>query len=281
VVVLSLVGTAVYLFWPGRPVEPKLAPVTLIPPRAVPPPSPPPLAASPSIPQASHVDQGEPVPKVIDPLVELKRRLDDPREREARLQRAILNVEQTYGRLFQRLRNLPPDVLDRLKTALAEKLLAMERGSLPDHLPVSDADARAGKEKLDQIQKEADGQIQAVLGDEAYAQYVLFQQSEPYRPSIEQIANTMRSRGIDVNEEKQERILAGYTRALVAAAKISANDTTPESFQALSDQARRELRSKQQARFDEVLASTMSTVLSPAEYKLFMESEFAAGGTSP
>jgi hypothetical protein len=91
----------------------------------------------------------------------------------------------------------------------------------------------------------------------------------------------MRSRGVNVTDEMQERIMAGYTSALVAAAKVSANDTTPEAFQSLSDAARQELRAKQQARFDEILASTMSNILGPDEYKLFMESEFVQGTGSP
>jgi hypothetical protein len=68
---------------------------------------------------------------------------------------------------------------------------------------------------------------------------------------------------------------------LATAAEVSANDTTPEAFQALSDATRQDLRFKQQSRFDEMLASTMSKILSPADYKLFMESEFAQGETSP
>lgn len=232
-------------------------------------------------PEATQNVRSEPLSQKIDPLAELKRRLDDPQEHATNLLRAKLNVEQTCGRLFQRLRNLPPEVLDRLKTALAEKQLAMERGSLPDHMPVDDAEANAGKEKLDRIQAAADGQIQAILGDDAYEQYNFFQQSEPYRESIEQVTSMMRSRGGDVSDDMQEKILAGYTSALVAAAKVSANDTTPEAFQTLSDSARQELRAKQQSRFDETLASTMSKILSPAEYKLFMDSELAQGASSP
>jgi hypothetical protein len=220
-------------------------------------------------------------PATADPLAELKRRLDDPQQRAAHLARARLNVEQASGRLFQRLRHYSPEVLDRLKTALAEKQLAIERAALHDHLPGGDFDAVAGKERLDRIQQEADEQIRTTFGDEIYAQYTYAQQSEPLRGSIQQVTNVLRSRGIDVTDEMQEGILAGYTSALVAAAKLSANDTTPAAFQSLSVAARREFKAKQQARFDEILASTMSKILGPDEYKLFMESEFVQGAGSP
>ncbi|HEY8993490.1 MAG TPA: hypothetical protein VIM71_02295 [Lacunisphaera sp.] len=214
-------------------------------------------------------------PQAADPLAELKRRLDDPRQREANLLRAKLNIEQTHGRIFQRLRNLPPEILDRLKLVLAENQLAMERGALPDRFPVDDSAAEAANENLSRIAKEGDEQVRALLGDEGYAQYSLSRQAEPYRESIEQVTNIMRARGAEVTEDMQERILDSYTRALVAAAKISANDMTPAAFRALSESARQELRLKQQLRFDEILASTMSATLSPTEYTLFMDAQFA------
>ena len=227
------------------------------------------------MPPMNQEDQNAPILQQNDPLAELKRRLDDHRNREANLHRAKLNIEQTYGRLFQRLRNLPPETLDRLKTVLAENQLTMERGLLPDRFPADETAAKAAHDNLERIRKEGDEQVRAVLGDEGYAQYDLSRKAEPYRQSSEQVANIMRARGANVTEDMQERILDGYTRALVAAAEISAKDTTPEAFQALSDSARQELRSKQQARFDETLASTMSQILGPEEYKLFMESQFA------
>jgi hypothetical protein len=250
---------------------------------AAPPPAslPPRSIAEIPTPEIARLLQSDPAPLKVDPLTELKRRLDDPSQHTAHLARARLKVEQNYSRLFQRLRNLPPEVLDQLKTALAEKQLALERGALPDRLPVSDAEAKTGKARLDRIQQETDAQLRAVFGDEVYAQYNYVQQSEPLRGSIEQVTNLMRSRGVDVTEEMQENILAGYTSALVAAATVSASDTTPEAFQALSEAARQELRAKQQSRFDEALASTMSKILSPDDYKLFMESEFAYDAGSP
>jgi hypothetical protein len=213
-----------------------------------------------------------------DPLPALKRRLDDPREHEANLLRAILNIEQRYGRLFQRLKNFPPDVLEKLKLAMAENQLAMERGALPDYLPVDDAERKVVKENMDRIQKNGDEQVQALLGDDGYAQYDLFRKSEPYRESIEQVTNLMRARGVTVNEDLQQKILDGYTKALIEAAAISSTDVSPAAFQALSDSARQELRAKQQSRFDEKLATTMSAILSPSEYKLFMDSQFAQDG---
>jgi len=239
-----------------------------------------PVAQSP-VAEASPSGRSEMAPPKVDPLAEMKRRLDDPQQHAANLARAKLSVEQSYGRLFQRLRNLPPEVLERLKTALAEKQLAMERGMLPDQLPVSDAEAKANRQKLESIQQTADDQLRAVFGDQVYAQYNYVQQSEPLRGSIEQVTNMMRSRGVDVTEAMQEKILEGYTSALVAAAKVSAKDISPEAFKTLSDAARQELRTKQQARFDETLASTMSKILSPGDYKLFMESEFAQGSSPP
>jgi hypothetical protein len=230
---------------------------------------PPPAVATSPAPEAAAPSQAEPASSQADPIAELKRRLDD------------LNLEQTYGRFFQRLRNLPPEVLEQLKTALAERQLAMERGSLPDHLPVDDAEAKAGKERLDRIQQQADDQMRAAFGEEVYAQYAYFQQSEPLRGSMEQVTNMMRSRGVNVTDAMEEEILAGYTNALAATAKIAAKDTTPGAFQAMSDAARQDLKLKQQSRFDETLAATMSKILSPADFKLFMESEFAQDAPSP
>jgi len=232
-------------------------------------------------PSLNQESKNDSLQREADPLAELKRRLDDPRQRNANLLRAKLNVEQTHGRLFQRLRNLPPETLDRLKDILAETQLAMERGALPDRIPVDDGAAKAASENLGRIAKDGDDQVHALLGDDGYAQYSLSRQTEPYRESIDQVTNIMRARGAAVTEDMQERVLDGYTRALVAAAKISASDTTPESFRTLSESARQELRLKQQLRFDEILASTMSGILSPTEYKLFMESQFAQDRSVP
>lgn len=216
-----------------------------------------------------------------DLLSELKRQLDDPGQHEANLRQAMLDVEQRYGRLLQRIRGLGPEALARLKTALAERDLALRRGALPDHFPVDETASQSAKKNLERIRAKAEAQLHTLLGDEAYAQYTSFQQSEPYRETIEHVANMMRSRGIDVPDGMQDKILEGYTEALVAAANESAKDITPAALQALSDAARQELRIKEQSRFDEALALTMSKLLSSPEYKAFMECQLKQNINTP
>ncbi len=95
------------------------------------PPMPATAAESPS-PPLNQESKNDALRRDADSLAELKRRLDEPRQRETNLLCAKLNVKQSHGLLFQRLRNLPPETLDRLKDILAGTQLAMERGALPD-----------------------------------------------------------------------------------------------------------------------------------------------------
>ncbi|MDD2765569.1 MAG: hypothetical protein PHE83_16525 [Opitutaceae bacterium] len=216
-----------------------------------------------------------------DILNALKRRLDDSNQRGIRLRRAKAHVEQSKGRLFQRLRNVPPEKLDQLKVILAETELAMERGALPTSANSAEAEAAEINDTLKRIQADSDHQVQALLDADDYAIYAAYQGSNAYRNTIEQVTNVMRARGSAVSDDLQEAILDGYAGAIAAAAKDSANDITPAAFRSLSKEQQNALRQQQLARFDGILAASMVNILSPAEYQLFMDAQFTQETNTP
>ena len=214
-------------------------------------------------------------------LQALRNRLNDPMQQAARLLAARAHVEQTKGRLFQRLKKNPPEKLDRLKTLLAETELATNVAALPSRVDPSAAEVRQINDTVTRIQAEGDSRVKALLGPDDYANYAAYQKSETYRDTIEQVTNIMRSRGAAITDDQQEAVLDAYAEAMYAAAQDSAGDSTAADYATMTDAQRQALRLRQLARFDQYLADKAAGVLDPANFKLFMESQYVQESGAP
>jgi len=242
------------------------------------------VAPTPLAPQPARIqptDSGANNLAVNSSLKDLRDRLLDPRQRDANLQQARLQIEITKSHLFQRLRNLPAERLEQLKTLLAETQLNAALAALPTHADLSPGEMNQIAQTLKGIQTESDSQVRDLLGAEDFAIYEGYQYSEPFRGTIEQVTNIMRARGAVVSADSQESILDAYASAMNAAAQDSGNDGTFVNWGSMTPDQQSAVRVQQLERFDAYLATKMAKVLEPEDYKIFMEAQLAQENSAP
>jgi hypothetical protein len=197
------------------------------------------------------------------------------------LQRVRLQIEITKSHLFQRLRNLPPEKLEQLKTLLAETQLKATIAAVPTHADLSPDEANQMALSLKSIHANSDDQVRDLLGADDYGIYEGYQYSEPYRGTIEQVTNIMRARGGVVSADSQESILDAYASAMNSAARDSGNDGSFANWGSMTSDQQSAVRAQQFERFDNYLSTAMAKVLVPADYKLFMEAQLTQENSTP
>ena len=201
----------------------------------------------------------------------------DPAWRAARFNDAMLQAESRYGRFFLRL-NWPADRLEALKRQFATNDVALLQAALSGAAgPRTDAEATAKREELDRLMAENQKALRNALGDSDYEKFDLVQRAEQYRESVGQIANTMRSRGIEVNSDLEEAILNGYAEAVRSVAAQPAPGT---SAAALTDAQKADVRRQQAQAMQMELMRKLSGVLNEKQIDGFLQSYLEQQGNA-
>lgn len=212
--------------------------------------------------------------KGLDAAQAARKLRDDPTWRAQRFNIAIIQVEARYGRFFGSLVGWSPERIEALKRQMASGDVALEQAALPQTLPITDEEQNAISAAMDATTAENARQLKDSLGDADYARFDASDKAQPYRDSVDSIANAMRSKNIQVSADLEESILGAYSNAVLeAAAKAE-----PVDMQSLSEAERSALRQKQQSAFRTVLLGKMSTVLDEQQLSVFLESELEQSG---
>lgn len=210
-------------------------------------------------------------------------RLSNAEERQAFLSNTTVLLEQTKSRLFDAISKKAADKVDALKSIMAEAMLSMHLSHLSDQAE-GGIDLAQGKGlSLALTRAEAEVQIHALLGDDSYALYLVYQQSEPYRATIQQLAETMRAQGSAITADQELAMLDAYTAAILTAAADSVKEADPKVSAGLNAAERRALGAvelcglapviagPQRQRFESYLSGAVSGILNPDDFKRFQK----------
>ncbi|MDP2138782.1 MAG: hypothetical protein Q8J74_13110 [Candidatus Didemnitutus sp.] len=117
-------------------------------------------------------------------------------------------LDARYGALFRML-NLSPEQLDQFKDMLVEK-----RTSLTDVVAAARSQGMTGRENRDEIQAlvqqtqaEVDAGIRALLGDNAFAQYQAFEQTQPQRAVVGQLEQRLSYSNTPLTPQQSEQLV--------------------------------------------------------------------------
>ena len=134
--------------------------------------------------------------------------------------------------------------------------------------PLTDAEGNARRAELDRLMEENQRRLRDTMGESDYAKFDSIQRAEPYRESIGQITNAMRSRGIEVDSELEELILTGYTDAVRSVAERASGSTDAP----MPDSQKADQRRQQQQALQVELMRKFTGLLSEPQIHGFLES---------
>jgi hypothetical protein len=114
--------------------------------------------------------------------------MDTPKAQALRAVQQKAALDSRYAALFKNL-HLPPEQLEKFKTLLSERestmmdvmAVAREQGIDPR------SDPEAFRKLLSTVQADLDNTIKATLGDDAFAQYQAYEQTQPQRNVLSQL----------------------------------------------------------------------------------------------
>lgn len=216
-------------------------------------------------------------------LASERSRLSRKAERQAYLASSRAQLEESKRHLFDAFNKSAPDKLESLKSLMAEAMLSMHLAHLSDQAEGGTEVANGKGLFLAQIRAETEVQIHALLGDEGYALYVAYQQSEPHRATIQQLMKAMRAQGSSITADQEQDMLDRYMDALLTATEDSVKEASPATYAGLNAAERRALGAvelcglapviadPQRRRFESYLAAAVSGILSPDDFKRFQK----------
>jgi hypothetical protein len=221
-------------------------------------------------------DAGKPsLSAKLQKLDKIRADLTNPQSRAIRLQRARIQVEMKYARLFRRLTDLEPEKVEKLKTILVEQDLNQMIASLPtDSELVSDQPTQVSQ-RLEANRSASDEQIKNLVGSDDYASYTTYMDSRAYEQTVGQIVNIIQSRGVAVGDEQQQAILDAYGSAMKQLGQAISAESNQENGPPYQAPAGDSQRAGDLGRFDQQLADTMSKALPPGLFKQFMDAQYA------
>jgi hypothetical protein len=121
-------------------------------------------------------------------------------------QRGMLDT--VYAALFKAL-NLSPQQLDQLKTLMVQRqqaaMDAMQAARDQGINPRTDPDVF--RQAIAQAQATVDSQIQATLGDTAYAQYQQYQQTLPQRATVNQLQQSLSYTPTPLSDDQANQLI--------------------------------------------------------------------------
>ena len=118
--------------------------------------------------------------------------MDRPEMQRLRTLQQRAALDSRFAPLFKAL-NVSPEKLDQLKTLLAEKESTMQDVMMAARDQGVDprADPEAFRKLVASAQTEVNSQLKSLLGDEGYAQYEQYAQTQPQRATIEQLRQSL------------------------------------------------------------------------------------------
>lgn len=133
--------------------------------------------------------------------------MDRPAMQRMMAQQQRAQVEHRFKKLFAQL-TLPPDqmekfqklLVDREATAMDSVMLAMQHGLNPMQ------DGAEIQKLVADSQAESDGQIKALLGDTAYAQYQDYRNTEPLRNTVAQLQQNLGYTDAPLNQSQAAQL---------------------------------------------------------------------------
>jgi hypothetical protein len=196
---------------------------------------------------------------------------DDADWRADRFNEAYLRVEARYGRFFQTLVGWSPERLEALKRQLANNDLALMRASM---LETYDSQGKATGDAVHQAEIGNEQQLKESLGDADYAAFDDLRKMDTYRESVSAIANSMRSKNVQVSNDMEESILRAYASAIQEAAQ----QASPVDIRQLNHDQLTALKEQQTNAFRILLFNRLSGVLNEKQISAFMEAEMEQEG---
>jgi hypothetical protein len=194
-------------------------------------------------------------------------RLRDPAQRQRLVDQAKIRIATSRGALFQMLRRLPLEKLDLLSGILAASELDTRTAMLELHAANPSPSGREVESILSAENAARDANVRGILDDDQYAQYMSYWESEPYSQSIGQIADVMRAQGSSVSPDLQQQMLITY-----ASVEKLFQQVGPSSIET-GNNLTSPLPSNDPDAFDQHLADAMSKILSPEDFKVFMDAQ--------
>lgn len=191
---------------------------------------------------------------------------NDPPERAARFNQAILGIERTYGKFFERTESWSPERREALKRQLALNQLALMDAISLQHSPINEEQSTAQAQSLQQALAENEQNLRAFLGSE-YDEFDGFEKSRTYATTVADITNAMRAKGAQVSDQTEQKILNGYAAAMAAAA----NEAKAVDPQRLTESQRTELRQRQHRAVQLQLIQHLTGVMEAQQLDSFLE----------
>lgn len=140
--------------------------------------------------------------------------LKDPEYRKAALAQERLNLPQRYPGLAEEL-GLGADEADRLFDLMAENQLELNATMTAIPTGANGAvDIAAVEEvnrKRQEVLREQEEEMQALLGSNRYAQWKEYEQTLPARQQVVQLGRTLESAGVPLSSDQSRPLIAAYT----------------------------------------------------------------------
>jgi hypothetical protein len=220
-------------------------------------------------------ESGTPKPMAKPPMdwmAEIRLQWSDPAAQAMAKREALGRVEQRYGRFFQTVR-LTPQQLEWLKQQMAENDIEMAKAYLPNSADPGDAERQKTITAANQLKLQQMELLRRQLGDDVADELRNYERDQSYRPMIESIANNMRSNGVSVSEETQNKIVSTYADVLARVGSEAGKDSKGIDLSHLSQSGISALRQKQMERFDRELAEAMAQTLDQSTFRAFMDGQ--------
>ena len=137
----------------------------------------------------------------------LSKMMADPAMKKMMRQQQAAAMDMMYGPLFKEI-GLSPEDKEKFKELLLDRQMkAVESGGMFMKLQGDDTDRTAVMSDLAAQQKEFDGQVKALLGDESYAQYKDYNETMAERMAVNQLSQQLASSPNPLNDDQSRQLL--------------------------------------------------------------------------
>lgn len=188
---------------------------------------------------------------------------DNPDTRLDMIERSMGRLDARYADLFKKLK-LPPEELEILKTLMAERFVLRSEGQMRAFAATPeerDAVREAAREKSQAVQED----IAALLGEEQMDVYKQYNNSLPYRSSVEDLSRSLSYTQSPLNERQSEYLVNTYAK--VASQYEFTNDLSNLNRGELSMITASDLETyrAERAAFDAMILKQASAALNSAQ----------------
>ncbi len=165
-------------------------------------------------------------------------RMNDPEVQKLMAEQIRAQIDRRYAKLFAQL-NLPPDKLEQFKSLLVDRQQsAMDVLATANEQGISDPNDF--RKLVESSQADVDNQIKASIGDDAYAQYQGFNQTQGARGVVGQLQDSLRNTEAPLTPAQSDQLTQVMVQNRVAseAGPLNGNNPPPLVSDAVLDQSR-------------------------------------------